>query len=463
MELKSLLFFRIHFLNMIVFSIFIACTLSAPVTATDSKPLVDSVLINELEKSVTTYLLNPWYPASVDHDDGGFYSTFDKNFKLGNKHNKMIVTQARHVWTNAKAAQLYPEIEHYKESAKHGYTFLRDRMWDHKNGGFHWMVDKSGNVIASGNDQKTAYGNSFAIYALAAYYHQSHNQEALDLAKTAFAWLEEHSHDPVDLGYFQYMTMEGMPIKRPNNENTNSTLGYKDQNSSIHLLEAFTELYQVWPDSLLRERTREMLYLIRDKMVRPKGYLTLFFQTDWTPVSYRDQGKDMVKKHHFIDHVSFGHDVEIAYLMLEADHVLGLGDEYTLEIAKKMVDHSITNGWDHKVGGFYDEGYYFNEDAPISIMMDTKNWWAQAEGMNSLLLMAKHFPEDKMNYYDKFIRQWNYIDKYLIDKAHGGWYDSGIDNDPHSKKRRKGHIWKGSYHNFRALANCIKMLQGSHE
>ena len=76
-------------------------------------------------------------------------------------------------------------------------------MWDEVNGGFHNLVSKTGKSIANQGEEKTAYGNSFAIYGLAAYYRASENEEALDLAKKAFYWLEEHSHDSVNKGYFQ--------------------------------------------------------------------------------------------------------------------------------------------------------------------------------------------------------------------------------------------------------------------
>jgi mannobiose 2-epimerase len=191
-----------------------------------------------------------------------------------------------------------------------------------------------------------------------------------------------------------------------------------------------------------------------------KGYLTLFFKPDWTPVSFRDSSEASVLKHKSLDHVSFGHDVETAYLMLEASHALGLkNDTETMTVGKRMVDHALTNGWDTTVGGFYDEGYYFKGRDTISIILDSKNWWAQAEGMNTLLLMADHFPDDQMHYYDKFRRQWKYIQTYLIDHVNGDWYEGGLDKEPHKKTALKGHIWKGTYHHFRALSTCVKGLK----
>src|SRR5690606_15342810 len=283
-----------------------------------------------------------WYPLAIDSVHGGFLSNFTYEFVPEEKQEKMIVSQARHLWTTAKASIYYPDEAPYKSYAKHGLPFLRDKFWDGKYGGFHTLLDQQGNVLSTGQEHKTAYGNAFAIFGLAAYFEASADTAALDLAKKAFLWLEKHSHDPVHHGYFQSLDRDGSPLLDRTGLPSTSQIGYKDQNSSIHLLEAFTELYAVWPDELLRERLEEMLYLIRDTLITDKGYLQLFFYPDWKPVSYQDSSRTQIEKHHSLDHVSFGHDVETAYLMLEASHVLGIKDDpVTMTIAKNMVDHAL--------------------------------------------------------------------------------------------------------------------------
>jgi mannobiose 2-epimerase len=283
---------------------------------------------------------------------------------------------------------------------------------------------------------------------------------ALSLAKRAFRWLENHSHDPQYKGYFQHMKRDGTIIRRDASTPSTADTGYKDQNSSIHLLEAFTELYKVWKDPLVAERIREMLFLIRDTLTTEKGYLVLFFQPDWTPLTFRDSSEEVILKHRNLDHVSFGHDVETAYLMMEASEAIGLEhDTTTLRKGKKMVDHALKNGWDPKAGGFYDEGYYFKDKPGITIIRDTKNWWAQAEGLNTLLVMANHFPDDERQYFEKFKLMWQYIDTNLIDHENGEWFQGGIDKQPEMKTALKGHIWKASYHQYRSLANCVNGLR----
>ena len=416
-------------------------------------------IAEEMKASMVNELLKPWYPQSADHEYGGFLSAFTYDFKPTGNQDKMIVTQARHVWSNSKAAEIFPRIDYYKADARNGYEFLKNKMWDHNYGGFYTLVDRQGNVKQSGVAAKDAYGNSFGLYALAAYYQASGDTGALQLAKQAFGWLEKHSHDPLNKGYFQHLQRDGTPIKRGPDIATGSDLGYKDQNSSIHLLESLTELYTVWPDSLVRVRLDEMRILVRDIITTPKGNLILFFKPDWTPVSFRDSADAVIIRYKNLDHVSFGHDIETAYLLQEAAHALGYDNETaTVKTSKKMLDHALANGWDNNAGGFYDEGYYFKNKPGITIIADTKNWWAQAEGLNTLLLMAEQYPNDAHRYFDKFKMQWNYIKTYLIDHEHGDWYQGGIDKEPNQKTALKGHIWKGTYHNLRSLMNCIQHL-----
>lgn len=400
-------------------------------------------------------LLDEYYPRNIDTIYGGYLSTFTYDFKPTGEQDKMIVTQARHTWSTAKAAMFYKDTA-YISMSRHGFYFLRDKMWDKEYGGFYNLVKRDGTPKSA---IKEAYGNAFAIYGLSAYYECSHDTAALNLAKTAFMWLEKHSHDPVYKGYYQHLQRDGMPVKRMTGMQSTSDIGYKDQNSSIHLLEAFTELYKVWPDNLVRERLEEMLLLVRDKIVTAKGYLQLFFTYDWNPVSFSDSSERSILRHKYLDHVSFGHDVETAYLMQEASEALyHEADARTLLIGKKMVDHALNNGWDNSLGGFYDEGYYFKDKPGCTIINKSKNWWAQAEALNTLLIFSDLYPNDNMQYLQKFFKEWEYVQTYLIDHEHGDWYAEGLDNEPQQKTALKAHIWKGTYHSFRALMNCINRI-----
>jgi mannobiose 2-epimerase len=412
-----------------------------------------------------------WYPLSIDTLYGGFFSDLNDTWELSGRQNKFIVTQARHVWSAANACMFYQKDNTLRNVAGHGVQFLKDIMWDKEYGGFYDLVTRNGEPIKEdGSIIKRAYGNAFAIYGLAAYSRASGDTASLKLAQETFWWLEKHSYDPRFGGYFQFMTREGVPFTDgygylPPKDEFLLEDGYrivppKDQNSSIHLLESFTELYRVWPDSTLKERLSSMLHLVRDIITSDKGYLTLFSNRDWTPISYRDSTVAAQKKKFEYDHVSFGHDVETAYLMLEASEALGLSnDTTTLRIAKKMVDHALRNGWDKDHGGFFDGGYYFAGQKNAVIIRKTKEWWSQVEALNSFLMMSDLFPNDDERYYEKFCIQWNYCKKYLIDQEHGGWYVGGVDIVPTMKYSPKGSIWKGNYHTSRGMINCINRIK----
>jgi mannobiose 2-epimerase len=420
-------------------------------------------IFKDMSESLGKNLLEKWYPLAVDNANGGYYTDISYDWKIEPVQYKMAVTQGRQMWTAAKAAQ-YFDSKLYADVAKHGFDFFRDKMWDQKYGGFYQMRDYRGESCdyLEFYDEKRTYGNAFLIYGLAALYELTGDAKVLDFAKEAFHWVEEHAFDPKGGGYFQFLTREGKPFGKNDGYKTKADdaveAAYKDQNSSIHLLEAYTELYSMWHDEMLKEKLHGLLKLIRDVITTPEGYMNLFFDYDWKPVSFRDAPKDVREKSYRLEHVSFGHNYETGFLMLEASHVLGLKDDVkTLTVAKKMLDHAIRNGWEKTNGGFVDAAYYFAGDKKCTIIHDTKNWWAQAEALNVLLMMSKIFPDENI-YGEYFVKEWNYVDKFLLDHKHGDWFEGGLDKQPHYKTGLKGHIWKAAYHTGRSLMNCTKML-----
>ncbi len=412
-------------------------------------------IIKEMKNDLET-LYHLWYPLCIDTVDGGYYSDINNKWQLDGRQNKMIVTQARHVWSAAEAAVFYDVKRPFYNIAEHGRKFLNDVMRDKKYGGYYNLVTREGKPIEENGELiKQAYGNAYVIFGFAAYYKAFGDTSALNLAIDNFNWLEKNSYDPKYGGYFQFMARDGKPYKEGYNN-----VPPKDQNSMIHLLEAYTELYKVWPDAKLKVRLNSLLHLVRDTVVGNKKYMTLFFRRDWTPISYRDSSEESRRRNIEYDHISFGHDVETAYLMLDASHALGIeNDTTTLRIAKELDDFALENGWDKTHGGIYDGGYIFKGEKNVKIVLYTKQWWSQVEALNSFLMMSRLYPNDKHNYYDKFLAQWEYIKTYLLDNKYGGWYWNSIDTDPKSVDSPKATIWKANYHTSRGLINCINQLE----
>ena len=116
-------------------------------------------------------------------------------------------------------------------------------------------------------------------------------------------------------------------------------------------------------------RLQEVFEIVRDKIVLPGGHLNMFAARDFKPHDKRS---------------SFGHQLEIAYLLEEAAEVLHRADaEVTRRKALETVDQARRWGWDKDHGGFYDEG------PPTGAPTRTdKVWWVQVEGLNGLLTAA---------------------------------------------------------------------------
>jgi len=441
---------------------FLLLLLTLGAFACQNEPEIEDVRgeADNFEYFLEEKLLHVWYPRLIDTVNGGYWTNFEYDWTRSEEQTKFIVTQTRDLWTAAKALEFYPENDTFQQAVKHGMDYLPE-MWDEEYSGFYSYAPEF--AAEGANTEKMAYGNAFAIYAFAQYAKVSNLVEARDWAMKTFDWLEKTAHDPKQGGYFNRITRKGESFANVSTGNpfgesqTWGSAAWKDQNSSIHILEALTTLYEINPDSLVRERLEEMLILVRDTFVSDKGYLHLYTEADFTPVVHRDSSREYILDNLRYDHVSFGHDIETAFLLLEASHALGLGeDKKTLAVAKKLVDHTLDTGFDENYYGLFEGGYYFDENQPIEIVNNHKTWWAQIEALNSLLIFSKLYPTEG-RYKEAFWQMWKYCRENMIDMEHGGWYAQGLDMQPDYRTARKAHQWKSPYHTGRGLMNIVKM------
>ncbi len=270
-------------------------------------------LAEEIERLMWDKVLAAWYPRCLDTDRGGFYENFSRDWTRGPTESKFLVYQARQTWVAAAVALAYPQQqqrEKYLQYARHGLRFLADKMWDARHGGFFDRTDAAGQPIPDKMPWKQLYSYAFGIYAAAAVSEATGDREAMKLGQAAFEWLDEHAHDAQCGGYFEHLTAEGRPVamdvpQEPLGEGLPviGQVGYKSMNAHIHLLEALTALRRVWDDSRLTARLQEVFEIVRDKIVLPGGHLNMFAARDFKPHDQRS---------------SFGHQLEIAYLLEEA-------------------------------------------------------------------------------------------------------------------------------------------------
>jgi mannobiose 2-epimerase len=79
-----------------------------------------------------------------------------------------------------------------------------------------------------------------------------------------------------------------------------------------------------------------------------------------------------------------------------------------------------------------------------------REWWVEAEFLNALLMMHERYGHETNQYWDAFVRQWDWINQHQIDKVHGGWYPR-VYNDGTPVKSAKSDAWTECYHQGRAM------------
>lgn len=404
-------------------------------------------LADHMEGHLRQGVLGFWFPRCLDHKNGGFRPAFLNDGARGTENNKTTVFQSRMTWTAAQIALRRPDLaEEFRPHVRHGMRCLTEKLWDKEFGGPFWQLAPSGELRPGKAETKHAYGIAFCIYAASAAYEAAGSQGDLEFARDVFRWFDGHAHDAAHGGYHEALERNGTPIlSRPPGAKGHTGLigvpyGLKSMNAHLHILEALISLHKIWPDPLVTARLNEVFEIMRDRFAAPPGFLHLFCTPDWKPAPGND---------------SYGHDVEAAYLLLEAQEELKRDDgEKTLAIARSLVDNPLRRGWDETMGGFYDTGSHTGE-----VVSKDKIWWTQAEGLNALLLMHRHFGAETPKYYNAFLKQWAFIWNHQIDHAHGEWFHTLSPDGKPDLAQPKGSYWKAAYHNGRALLNVTEALR----
>ena len=387
----------------------------------------------EFRENLQGGILRFWLDHAIDRENGGMIGWLDRKGNPIPPGTKSLVQQARVVWTFSAAYRQFPEPA-YKEAATHTLRFLREKMLDKRNGGYFWLVNREGRVMDA---KKHLYGESFAIYALAEYARAFNDRVAREEALALFRLIDRKGHDDANGGYREAFRWDWQPLIR---DATLGARGRKSMNSHIHLLESFTTLHLATHDSKVRARVEELLKICTEKIVDvEQGYARLFFTDDWKPAGSETS--------------SYGHDIELNWLMTEAAEALG--DDWAKshpEVARTalaLVDHTLRDGFDRKRGGVYDEG-----PAAGPVRSRRMIWWVQAEALVGLL--NAYQMTGKAEYHDRFEQQARYTLDHFVDREYGEWYNT---IEPDGKiTGEKTSEWKGPYHAGRACLEVIRRL-----
>ena len=374
-------------------------------------------------------ILAYWRTYTPDGSHGGFYGQVDNANQVTATAPKGAVLHARILWTFSAACNQQASAENLAV-ARRAYEYITKYFLDAEHGGVYWTVDYQGRPLDA---KKQIYALAFTIYGLSEYYRASHDEAALAHAQALFRTIEAHSFDPLEGGYLEAFARDWQPLGdlRLSAKDANEK---KTMNTHLHILEAYANLYREWPDDTLRQQLKALLLDFTDHLLDPQtNHLILFLDERWQPRP---------------DAISFGHDIEAAWLLLEAAEVLhepGLVAHFR-QVAVQLATAAAE--------GLAPDGSLSYELHPGGHLDADKHWWVQAEAVVGFY--NAYQVSGEAHFQAKALGAWQFIQQHILDRANGEWFWGVRPDYSIMPGEDKAGLWKCPYHNGRA---CLEMLR----
>ena len=379
-------------------------------------------------------ILDFWLQHGRDRTRGGLIGRIRNDLSIEKNAPKGLILSVRTLWTFAAAYRFDPRPE-YLEMADDLYRYIQQYFQDQEHGGYFWMIDPSGQPV---DTKKRVYGQAFTIYAFTEYAQAALNDEAFEAAKEIYRRIEGSCREPKHDGYMEtfeqdWSLAEDLRLSEIDMDTP------KSMNNHLHVLEAYTSLYRIWPDPEVRERLKKNIRLFLDHIIDQKtARFKLFFDEAWASQS---------------DEVSYGHDIEGSWLLVEAAEVLG--DDRLLkeveDIALRMADAVLEKAVDRDGGLFY-----AGNTAGERIDTD-KHWWPQAEAVVGF--MNAYQISGGSAYLRAAKASWDFIITSIKDHEYGEWFWKVTRDGEPVHSEYKICEWKSPYHNGRACMESVRRLE----
>ncbi|MDD5895746.1 MAG: AGE family epimerase/isomerase [Prevotellaceae bacterium] len=390
-----------------------------------------STFRKEMQDVLTNNILPFWINNMVDHENGGFYGRIDGYGNLHAEAEKGGILNGRILWTFSAAYRVLGKPE-YLEMATRAKDYIIDHFIDREYGGTYWSLDYKGNPK---DTKKQFYAIGFMIYGLSEYVRATGDKEALDYAIQLFDCIEEHSLDVIYNGYIEACTREWGEIADMRLSDFDANYP-KSQNTHLHIIEPYTNLFRIWKDARLEKALRNLIDIFTDRILNPETHhLDLFFENDWT------RGAGHLE--------SYGHDIECSWLIHEAALVLG-----DAEVLKKVEPIVQLVAKASEKGLNADGSMVHEANVDTGHVDDDLHWWVQAEAVVGFYNIYQHFADSSA--LDKSLRCWQYIKDNLIDTKNGEWYWSRHADGTLNLDDDKAGFWKCPYHNGRM---CLELIE----
>ena len=299
---------------------------------------------------------------------------------------------------------------------------------------------------------KLVYGQSFAIYALATYTLATGDARGLEYAERTFDLLQRYCADVARGGYYENL--------EPDWQLSPGGFYAGDRKSldiHMHLLECFTVLAQASGKEVHRRRLQEVIDVILTRMIDPEsGCGGNQYDLAFTPIPAiairrtwnADREGDSVETP--TDTTSYGHNVELAWLLVRAGEVLGKPRDAFKGVVRRLVDHSLAYGLDRVYGGVYRDGPH----AGPALVRD-KEFWQNAEALVGYLDAFEITGE--MAYLDAFELVWSFVWHHMIDHELGEWMTL-VSESGEPLVSAIGNPWKACYHSGRAVYEATRRI-----
>lgn len=354
---------------------------------------------------------------------------------------KYLVTQSRMLYGLSLAHRLGldPGGTTCLRAAEPGYRFLSEVMLDREHGGMAAITEGDGTVV---DDRKLLCQHSFAIYGLVEYHRAGGGSAPLALALDLYRTLHAHLHDEVHGGWIEHADRGFRPIRYsvPGAKGVVGVPELRSADSLLHWTEALSELYEASGDGEVAASLAESLHF----------NLTYFFPADesvshrYRTREWRPVGGSRYEK------ISYGHNVEFAWLMWRAQEVLGR--PYDRDRFDALMDHSLRHAFDYRRGGLFYGGYGHRPATDRR-----KAWWVQAELLAALSDRLRLFgpgPSHQDSALDLLV---DWILRFQTLPEDGIWI-SVLDQEGRPLDREKAGPWKACYHDLRAMTKYIAAL-----
>ena len=390
-----------------------------------------------MKDEIKNELLNdiiPFWNNLRDDEFGGWYGLVDSNLKLDKKGEKGVILHSRILWFYSNAYMVLKDPK-LLDNAKHAYEFLTEKCYDKEYGGVYWSMNYDGTVL---DDMKHSYCQAFFIYALSSYYRASGDKNALKIAYEVMDLVEKHHADNV--AYKEKLSRDWTKELANDELSENGLMADKTMNTTLHLMEAYTELYLADHNPKVLERLKFQLDVSYDKIYDKKNHkLFVFFDKDLNEIG---------------DVHSYGHDIEATWLTDRALDVIG-DEEYAKkfrEMDKDIVANIAKVAYDKESGSLLNE-------VDKGVVNRQRVWWVQAESVVGFLNAYQRKYGGK-EYLEIAENIWNYIKNNIVDKREGGeWIWDLNDKGELDPARNVVDPWKCPYHNGRMCLEAIRRLE----